>query len=584
VVEQPEGRTTRWWWKRGTWAAACLVAAAGLIVWATGSSASATTGYRTAEASLATVRQTLGVSGTTQPVHQATTGFQVAGTVSAVDVSVGQRVTDGQTLASLDTTSLAQAVSSAQLSVSAAEATLSENEAGESATSSSAGSNGGGASASLTADITPTTGGTTGTTGTGSPAGGTTAQSSTVSGDQQAVVAAQKTEDADAATAAADFAQAQTVCSSSSGGTTTTPAAPSTTTPTAPSTTTPTAPSTTTPSGSSTACTDALGRSLADEEQVSTDQKAVATAETTLAQALSSSAASSTGTSSGTTGGSASTPGGTTGSSTKSGPASGGNTTSGGGSTSSGTSSQSTDTAEQLASDQAAIDTAEATVIETQQSLADAQLTAPIGGTVASLSITAGQSVTAGSTNDIVTIINSGSYQVTSSLTSTQASQVKVGDTALVTVDGEDGTLTGTVARLGPVDTSGSSDTYPLIVALPAGSHGIAIGSTAQVQVVLHQVVGTLSVPTSAVHVTGTTSAYVNIVRSGQLVRKKVTIGAIGGSATQITSGISPGTSVVLADLSEAVPSSSTGTSTRIFGGGGFSGDRGGPSGGGFSA
>jgi HlyD family secretion protein len=575
VDERSEDPTTRRWWKKGTWAAVCLVAAAGIALWATGSSASATSGYRTAEATVATVRQTLNVSGTTEPVHQATAEFQVAGTVSSVDVSMGQKVSAGQTLASLDTTSLAEAVSSAQLSVSAAEAALTENEAGESAGSSSAGSTGDTASATLTADVTSTTGGGTPTTGTSGATGGTTAQSSVLTADQQAVVAAQKAEDADAATAAAAFAQAEAACSSAGGGTTTTSSTPSTTTTTAPSD----------PSGSSTACTDALSRSLTAQQQVTTDQKAVASAESTLAQALSTLAKSSAGSSSSSpssaTGGSSSTTGGTTGNSTKSGSATAGSAGTGS-STTGGTSSQSTDTPEQLASDQAAIDTAEATLIEAQQSQADAQLTSPIGGTVVAVSLATGQSVTAGSTTDIVTIVNSGSYQITSSLTSTQASQVKVGDSALVTVDGEDGTLTGTVARVGPVDTSGSSDTYPLIVALPAGSHGIADGSTAQVQVVLHEVVGTLSVPTSSVHVTGTASGYVDIVQDGGLVRKKVTIGAIGGSSTQITSGISAGTSVVLADLSEAVPSSSASTSTRTFGGGGLSGAGGGPGGGGF--
>jgi HlyD family secretion protein len=309
---------------------------------------------------------------------------------------------------------------------------------------------------------------------------------------------------------------------------------------------------------------------------VTTDQQAVATAESTLAQALSSSASTNTGSAS--TGASASTPSGSSSSgSTKAASSSG----SGTGGSSTGSSSQSTDSAEQLASDQATIDSAKATLIEAKQSLAEAQLTAPIDGTVASLSIATGQSVTAGSTSDTVTIINSGSYQVTASLTSTQAEQVKVGDGAVVTVDGKDGTLTGTVARVGPVDTSASTDTYPLIVALPAGAHGIAAGSAAQVEVILHQVDGTMTVPTSAVHITGTTSGYVDVVQSGRLVRKEVTVGAIGGAATQILSGITSGTTVVLADLSEAVPSSSTSSSTSRFGGSGF--PTGGFSGGGFS-
>ena len=120
--------------------------------------------------------------------------------------------------------------------------------------------------------------------------------------------------------------------------------------------------------------------------------------------------------------------------------------------------------------------------------------------------------------------------------------------------------------------TSGTSYTYPLIVALPAGSHGIAAGSTAQVQVVLHEVDATLAVPTSAVHTTGTDSSYVFVLESGQEVRKKISVGVVGGVYTQVTSGITEGTTVVLAHLSEAVPTSSTNTSTRGFGGAGFGG------------
>jgi trimeric autotransporter adhesin len=233
-----------------------------------------------------------------------------------------------------------------------------------------------------------------------------------------------------------------------------------------------------------------------------------------------------------------------------------------------------------LASDQAAIDSATASLIEAQQSLNDAQLTSPLAGTVASVTLTVGQTVTAGSTNDAITIINSGSYQATGSLTSTQAAEVKVGDQALVTVNGMTGTLTGTVTRVGPVDASNSSYTYPLIVLLSGGSHGIAAGSTAQVQVVLHEVNNTRAVPTSAVHTVGNNS-YVFVPESGQEARKKISVGIVGSVYTQVTAGITKGTSVILADMSQAVPSSSTSSSTTGFGGAGGGGFAGG--GGGFS-
>jgi HlyD family secretion protein len=49
-----------------------------------------------------------------------------------------------------------------------------------------------------------------------------------------------------------------------------------------------------------------------------------------------------------------------------------------------------------------------------------------------------------------------------------------------------------------------------------------------------------------------------------------VTVGVIGAIYTQITSGISMDTNVVLADFSQAVPSSSTNSLNNGFGGGSF--------------
>ena len=106
----------------------------GIGLWATG--ASAVSGYRIASETTASVSKTLDVTGTASPVHQATAEFQVAGTVSAVDVSLNQQVTAGQTLASLSTTSLEKDVSSAQTTLTAAEAKLSEDESSQSSSTS----------------------------------------------------------------------------------------------------------------------------------------------------------------------------------------------------------------------------------------------------------------------------------------------------------------------------------------------------------------------------------------------------------------------------------------------------------------
>ena len=87
-------------------------------------------------------------------------------------------------------------------------------------------------------------------------------------------------------------------------------------------------------------------------------------------------------------------------------------------------------------------------------------------------------------------------------------------------------------------------------------------------------------VPTSAVHTTTTGSSYVMTLTSGQDVRTPVKVGVVGDVYTQITSGLSAGTQVVLANKSEAVPSSSS-NSTNTFRG--FGGAGGLPTGGGFT-
>ena len=246
--------------------------------------------------------------------------------------------------------------------------------------------------------------------------------------------------------------------------------------------------------------------------------------------------------------------------------------------------------AQQLASDQATIDSDQATLVKAQQSLAEAGLTSPMAGTVASVSLQVGQSVSAGSTSDAVQIINSGTYETTASLTSSQVATVKVGDAAQVTVDGTAGSLPGVVSRVGPVLVSGSTYSYPVVVALQGSGSGIAAGSAGQVQIDLARAANTLVVPTSAVHTTSAGRSYVTVLRGDKQVTQPVTVGVVGATYTQIVSGLSRGTTVILANLSTPVPSSSTNSNTGRFGGfgglgggGGFAG-RGGLGGGGGGA
>jgi HlyD family secretion protein len=518
-----------------------IVIGGGVAAWAEVSGTSA--GYRIVTVTRADIADTLTVVGTLAPVNQAAAAFQVAGKVTSVTVTPGSQVTAGQTLGTLDTTALSETVASDGSALDAAEAKLAEDEANQSATGSSSNSSksSSGATGSTATTTAPSSGSGSGGQGTANPT--VTKDQNTLTQDEAALSKAQQQE-------AADLAQAQTDCTSAN---------------------------TSTPSGQA-ACESALQTLSADEQSVSTDQSTVSNDETALAQALAAESSGGSGTG-GSTGNSGSAPHAVadeaafTGNTGASGSPTGGNGSTSPSSSASGATSGNTDTPEQIASDQAAIDTAQADLTEAQQSLKEATLTSPISGTVVSVAISPGDTVSAGSSTQIITILGTNSYEVEATLDSSQIPSVKVGQPAEVEVDGVDGTTVGTVSQVGPVQSNSSGYSYPVIVALPAAlSSAMHSGATANVTITTGTVSNVVAVPTSAVQTLGTRS-YVLELSKGQLTRKAIKVGMVGDSYTQVDSGLSPGQSVVLVDYAQAVPSSNNNTNLgSVLGGAGGAG------------
>jgi HlyD family secretion protein len=493
----------------------------------------------------ADIADTLTVVGSVAPVNQAAAAFQVAGKVTSVSVTPGSQVSAGETLGTLDTTALSETVASDEAAVSANEAKLAEDEANQSGAGSSSNSSPASSPPKGTTTTTPPSNG-------GSSSGGQgNTNSATVTKDQNTLTQDEAVLSKDQQKEAADLAQAQTDCTSAN---------------------------TSTPAGQA-ACESALQTVSADEQAVSADQSTVSKDETALAQALAAESSGGAG-AGGSTGNSGSASHAvanesafTANSGTGSSPGSGGTGSTNPSSSTSGGTTGNTDTPEQIASDQAAIDTALANLTEAQQSLKEATLTSPINGTVVSVAISAGETVSAGSSTEIITILGTNSYEVEATLNSSQIPSVKVGQTASVQVDGLDGTLDGTVSQVGPVQSGSSGYSYPVIVALPASSSSeMHSGSTGNVTITTGSVSDVLAVPTSALQSFGSTS-YVIELSHGQLTRKVVKVGMVGDTYTQVDSGLSPGQSVVLVDYAEAVPSSNNNTNLgNVLGGGGGAG------------
>lgn len=454
--------------------------------------------YRLATAGPGPVTESIDTTGTIQPVSRATVTFPASGQVASVDVSVGQRVTVGQRLATLNTTSLRNAVSAQQSAVASAQAKLAAAQ---------------GSQASVTAAAQSTSPSSAGSASTD--------LGRRLAGAQQAVRRAQQRVDADLAlVAAADHKVTVrgAACQSLLDQLRTAP--PSAT----PSTTA------TPPPASVDDCTELIDQVLADESRTGTDERALSAAvarlTTELTKAVAAAAASQSGP----------TPGSGTGGSGGSGqPVS----------------------AARIAADQAAVDAARAQLAAARQSLAAATLTSPITGTVADVTVTEGQQATAGSTDAAIVVVGDGQDEVTTAVTDSQVGQVEPGDHATVSPDGATTPIQGTVTRIGALGTTTSSGaaSYPVTISLAGTGQRLFAGATASVAITLRTAKAAVTVPTSAVREFGGFAVVSKLV-AGKATSTRVTIGARGPELTQVTSGLRAGDRVVLADLDQPLPTS----------------------------
>ncbi len=487
-------------------------------------------GYRTASVRLGSVQGTLTLAATIMPSDRLTLSFGVSGMVATVGVSIGQKVTAGQTLATLVATTLGKQVTRAQSTLGAAQAALIADESAQSQsapTGRTPPSAGGGA---------PQAGSTSASGSTAPGSGGTS--TGALAADQQSLVRAQQSADGAQQSVAATISAMNGACSTVSTGRGTGTGTTAKGSPTGPT------PNAATANGS---CTSALNAAWTAEQSLTTDLQAVSSAEGVLASWLSTHADAHTTPPSPRNG----TGGGSTGRPSPTGRGTGPHTAVTNATTSLAASTADSRTA-QLASDQSTVDSDKAAVIQAQQALAESQLVTPSDGTVAAVDLTAGEAVGASSSTAIVTIVSKGSFEAVASATPAQVPELAKGDHVTVTVDGRTGTLSGRITRIGPVDVS-NGDSYPVVVALPPGTLGLFTGADAQMSLVVRSADHVLVAPTSAVHTTAGRS-YVLILHSDRMKKTPVAVGVVARVYTQLRSGARLGETLVLAELTKPVP------------------------------
>ena len=448
--------------------AVIALAASGSFVWV--SRAQSTPQYRTTNATIGTVTQTISLSGNLAPATESDVDFTSTGKVSAVPVHVGDQVATGQTLATLDDASLQNALTTAQANLSSAEAKLSLDQAGPTAQNLAS------------------------------------ARGQVASAQVSLTNAQQALKDTDAANR-----QQETNDGCATDGSTAT-----------------------------SQCQQDYQKAQQSHDQA---QAAVNTAQVQLSNAQASLGALLQG----------STP-------------------------------------QQVQMDQASVSVAQVAVDNAQTALTDATLTSPIDGVVAQVNVSVGQSVSGGSggsssssasTPHAFVIIDPGAFQVTGSVSDASINEIAVGQKARVTPAGSSQAVTGKVTVVAPEATVSSGvATFAVTVSVDGNQPSFHAGASAQVQVIINQVVGVLTVPTGAVHNSagGTT---VQVLVSGQVQDRPVTVGAIDAQRTQIIDGITTTDVIVLATVSSTVPASTSGNGGGLFPGGGGGGRAAGGGGGG---
>jgi len=149
---------------------------------------------------------------------------------------------------------------------------------------------------------------------------------------------------------------------------------------------------------------------------------------------------------------------------------------------------------------------------------------------------------------------------------------VRVGDTATVVPSGSSAPLHGQVVSIGMLASSGSSPStgsinYPVTIGLTSTDEQLFTGQSASVSIMLAHASGILTVPSSAVHHAGAGNI-VSVLRNGTPSNVLVTLGAAGPTRTQVLAGLNAGEQVILADLSQPLPTGDIQNLRRVTGGG----------------
>jgi HlyD family secretion protein len=231
----------------------------------------------------------------------------------------------------------------------------------------------------------------------------------------------------------------------------------------------------------------------------------------------------------------------------------------------------------QIASAQAQLQSAQAALQTAQQNLARTTLAAPMDGEVNSINGVVGETVSPGggttpeapgsqaplpasqAASAFMVIGNTSGMEVVVPFAESDAEKIAYGQDSTVTFDAVPNlTISGRVIAVASAATvtSGVVNYYATIV-LNQTNKSLKQGMTANATVVVAKVTNALTVPNLAIQHSGE-QAYVLVYSGGQQVQTPVETGVVGDQFTEVTGGLNDGEQVVLPTVRAATGSGST--------------------------
>src|SRR5664280_2094543 len=217
-----------------------------------------------------------------------------------------------------------------------------------------------------------------------------------------------------------------------------------------------------------------------------------------------------------------------------------------------------------ILADQALVASTQTTVNSSQAAVTGATLVAPADGLIIAVNVLPG--VNAPSAYAVE--ISVGPMVATASFAESDISNLKIGQTATVSVTGAKVSVPGTLTQIVPVasSTSGSSSvaTYAVTVTLTSPPLTVLSGMSSTVTVTTASVDNAVRVPATALQGSATAGYTVQVLNSGSNPTSvDVQVGLVTTSMAQITSGLKSGDTVVT-----GTTSTRTGTTTSGAGSG----------------